>query len=248
MAKSKAFLLGWTGAQRKHVEKYAAVYDALGLETESVVDHCPMFVAELPRLSTLDVVATRVADAAAACVASGGKVVFAFFSNGGAFLWLRVATKLAAAKVPVSALIVDSAPGHLLSLRFAFNFCWEMSPAPVARAGLVLLSPALAALGAFSYAAALQFLPSHNIQSQYMDALAAFPRHSPGLRVLFIYSADDLLVPPDTVQACSRNFADAGAAVDTWRLDASPHVQHLRTAPADYAERVAGHLGRAGVI
>ena len=248
MPKPKVFLLGWTGAQRKHVEKYASVYEAHGLETECVVDHCPMFVSELPRLSTLDAVATRVAEAAGAWVAAGGKIVFAFFSNGGAFLWLRTATKLAAANVPVSALIIDSAPGHLLSLRFAFNFWWEAVPSPVSRAGLVLLSPALAAVGWLSYGATLQFLPSYNIQQQYMDALAAFPRHSPGLAVLFIYSADDLLVPAETVEACCRSLADVGAETDMWRLERSPHVQHLRSAPAAYAERVAGHLRRAGVI
>ena len=86
-------------------------------------------------------------------------------------------------------------------------------------------------------------VPPHEVGSLIPGAEAAS-----GPNVLFIYSATDELIPPECVEHCAKRFIDAGVATDTWKLESSPHVQHLRTSPEAYAKRVAALITQAGVV
>ena len=81
------FLLGWTGAAPKHVEKYADAYRErfAGAAVVVVTGHCQIGVSEPFTEARYDEVAKAVLPRLQA--AAAGPTVVHLFSNGGGMLW-----------------------------------------------------------------------------------------------------------------------------------------------------------------
>ena len=108
-------LIGWAGAQAKHLQKYETVWRTLPGAPTTVLElsHCTMGVTEAWSYAKFDDIASellaRLASAPAAC-----KIILHVFSNGGGTLWAALARKMQSqgASVQLAALVFDSARAH----------------------------------------------------------------------------------------------------------------------------------------
>ena len=174
------FLLGWTGAAPKHVEKYADAYRErfAGAAVVVVTDHCQIGVSEPFTEARYDEVAKAVLPRLQA--AAAGPTVVHLFSNGGGMLWcalgrlMRRASDAARAAgdgdgdgdarvARVDALVCDSAPGAL-DLPSLGAFLWASQRGALARALLIVGAPLIVAGAGIHH-----LLTCGSLQPRYFD-------------------------------------------------------------------------------
>ena len=192
-------LLGWTGAQKRHVEKYADAWKSLpGMLTTVVeADHCPMGVSELWSPSKFDALGAALCDRLVA-YPSRCTVVLHVFSNGGATLFAALAKAMhdREAFVNIAALVFDSCPGSFRSIPAGFNFLWESQRSVPMRGAIVACSPLLALACGLGLAASLRIdgWRVTDMHARYIDSVLLYATHHhkspPLLQVLFLYSKD----------------------------------------------------------
>jgi len=236
-------LLAWTGAQTRHVEKYADMWRSLpGSPTTTIeAEHCRMGVTENWSTDRFDTIADDLFDRLLAAPPSQ-KNILHVFSNGGGTLWTALSRKIHETNVEkrprLDGLIFDSCPGSMRSLRSGFNFLWESQRSPIARAGLVAASPCLAVITGLGILSTIRFADGQftDYQARYVHDLLLYAqdRAADGgpskLPVLYLYSADDKLIAPHDVEAVMKLHEQSGACdVMAKRWEHSPHVRHLET-------------------
>ena len=235
---AQVHLIGWTGAQARHVEKYAEMWRSMPGAPATVVEisHCRMGVSEPWNTARFESLAAELLERLAA--ESGKKIVLHIFSNGGGTLWAAAARLIQATslRVRLSGLIFDSCPGSMRSIRTGFNFLWESQRSPAIRGALVACSPVLVLAFAAMWAASIRCAGGQvtDVQSRYVHDLMLYAKHHgsrpPRLPVLFLYSANDALIRPDAVEAVMRMHEESGVCdVMSKRWECSPHVRHLET-------------------
>lgn len=235
-------LIGWTGCAEKYLKKYENAWLELlsdGCDTKLVLDHCKMGVTEAWSPAKFASIAAQLHDELLVeAPPRKKKMVVHMFSNGGAFLYAALARHVHSTRSPLrfDALIFDSCPGSFRDVRLGFNFLWSSQPSPVARCAIVVLSPLLVAAAALGYLASLRWSEDHgwtDVQSRYVESILLYARETheapPPLRALFLYSADDALIPSVSVEEAMGHFRQAGATVASKRWPSSTHVEHLRT-------------------
>lgn len=253
-------LVGWTGASRKHLQKYADAWQALpGAPAATLleVSHCRMGVTEpwstikFERLA--DELHERLAAAPSAC-----KLVLHIFSNGGGTLWAALARRMRAAQrggcqsIQLAGLIFDSCPGSFRSLSSGFNFLWASQRSSLVRGGLLVCAPLIVLAGAIVWLWSLRCNDGgvSDLQARYAHDFLLYVRElhdaaAPRLPILFLYSADDALIPPHAVKACvAAHRALAHCDVCAKRWERSVHVSHLRTDPEGYKTACAEVLSK----
>lgn len=247
-------LIGWTGCAERYLKKYQDAWREVlpkDGDTKLVLDHCKMGVTEAWSPARFASIAAQLHDELMLASSGGGgdraaveppprkkKLIIHMFSNGGAFLYAALARHIHSIGSPLrfDALLFDSCPGSFRELRLGFNFLWSSQPSPVARCAIVVLSPLLVAAAAIGYLASLRWSEAHgwtDVQSRYEESVLLYARETheapPPLRALFLYSADDALIPSVSVEEAMGHFRQAGATVASKRWPSSTHVEHLRT-------------------
>ena len=247
-------LIGWTGAKAQHVQKYADAWRALPGSPTTVleVSHCEMGVSESWSESRFEKLASallsRLAGAPPAC-----KIVLHVFSNGGGTLWTALTRQMRArgTTLPLAGLVFDSCPGSFRSLAAGFNFLWASQRSPIMRSAIVACAPLIVALFSCAWLASLRYAADglSDAQARYVRDFACYARElhhaPPRLPILYLYSADDALIPPHAVEASAQAHRDVGHCdVLTKRWERSPHVGHLRTDPEGYSKACAEILSK----
>lgn len=248
-------LLGWTGAQRKHLQKYADAWHSLPGNPAVIVecDHCPMGATELWSPSRFESLAAGLCDRLLA-YPSRRKIVISVFSNGGGTLFAALARTIIhrQASVQINALVFDSCPGSFRSVPLLFNFLWESQRSSSARAAVVLGAPIIALLACLGLASSVRIDSSGRVtdlHARYIDAVLSYATHHhqapPNLPVLFLYSSDDALIPASAVEAVAEAHRQLGTCnVIAKRWERSPHCRHLQTDPDGYKAACTDLLSR----
>lgn len=243
-------LIGWTGCQPKHLQKYVDVWTGLGGAAVMETSHCRMGVSEAWSTTKFEALAAELLERLES--AGTAKLVLHIFSNGGGMLWAALTRRMeaTASRVRFAALVFDSCPGSFRSLTAGFNFLWASQRAPAARVGIAVAAPLIALVACVSTLASVRCSTSgaSDAQSRYIDDFVRYCERlhepSPRLPVLFLYSADDALIPPSAVEGAMQRLTAAGADVAHKRWERSEHVQHLRTDPEGYRAELVGTLSR----
>ena len=137
MAASTVYLLGWTGAAEKHVQKYAEAWKEALPSCTTVVEarHCRIGVSEGWSAAKFDKVAEWVLER---MNGTSGKRIVHVFSNGGCMLWGAISKRIHSSNSPLrfDALVFDSCPGNFRNLASGFAFLWESQRSPIAHAAI----------------------------------------------------------------------------------------------------------------
>ena len=246
-------LFGWLGARDKDLAKYEAVWAGLGHPT----------LAARPSVSTsllpwrVDAAADAVADAAAGALAEGGSdtgIVAHVFSNAG---FLLAGTLLARQAAALRAGGGTHTP--TLTLRGAlFDSCPARVTPDMAARGVVAALAGEPAAGVWerrrvSVAAARAPLTALlRLNASRLNAAwiaweapdeAILPAEAP---LTFAYAVEDALIPADEVRAFASARARAGGRVAGLHAFDSPHCEHLRVHPTEYAALVAQFADEVG--
>eukprot|EP00741_Cyanophora_paradoxa_P019817 tig00021168_g19125.t1 len=232
-------LLGWYGAEIKHVLKYAQLYTERGFDTISgVASGAAVFAPTSgPReemaseLLTL-LCAPELADARGEMP----PVLFHVFSNGGCFIYesvlhvLKTGTGFAGAQDRIRGCVFDSCPCEL-QLNVAFTAITTgagFNPLPYFAGTL-----AVSVLGFFSL---LRCGQESRLQ-EYFRNLASAPSH---IVELFVHSKDDPLCPWEFVERLVNERRARGARVTHLCFEKSRHVAHVREHREEYTRALTG--------
>ncbi|XP_002974718.2 transmembrane protein 53 [Selaginella moellendorffii] len=252
-------LLGWLGAQHKHLKKYAEWYNSRGISAMT-------FVMPMPDLLSLGVIgkADRHVDLLYAEIkqwlASGGRkeksVLFHTFSNTGWFFYGALLEKLQQQGQQhltsrIKGCVVDSGPAAELSPQvwasgFATAFLKKQSFSTQSLAGLtdaeraILAQPSasetllLAVLEKFF--AVLLAVPA--VKLRLARIISILSSKQPRCPQLYIYSSADRVIPASYVEEFMDLQKKSGYKVSCFDMRISPHVDHLRSFPALYHEQL----------
>jgi hypothetical protein len=245
-------LLGWMGAQPRHVEKYEQMYTAAAGVVTTQAIASPSDVMGLHREALLQCILGALARV---CSTSPvGPVVVHVFSNGGEFMWnfaLRLMyeqdarpafvtdTQMACAlqiKQRLVAEIHDSCPCYMsvpsgleaISASFGSN----------AAVRLLLQGGFLVSVVAGAAWSALRGEPS--APEAYWIRCQEWPSR---VRQLFIYSPLDRLCDVSKVEEHAATLEANGVEVHRLRFEDTDHVAHYRKHPEAYAEACFRHCG-----
>ena len=248
-------LVGWFGAQDKHLAKYAELVNSLGYSTLRVqMPPTTTFSLRVGPRRAFAVALLRFLDASGLLLAPPTTsaasppprpLVFYFFSNGGVFVYEQVCEVLAEAPSAHGALraahcgtLFDSSPAYIRAATASMLFSM------LAREPLRFLRPLLA-WSFRTLVAALDLLPSGvvdvgaNRAACYWATLEAVPARVPEC---YLYSADDPLCEPGALEELQEVRRGLGIAVTSRRWEVSQHVGHLRCHPDQYTATVQRFL------
>jgi len=231
-----AVLCGWGGGKLKNVHKYASFWHRLGWRTATVEMTMDMTFFPASQTAAADVARSIARECREQRVAHGdeARIVAHSFSNGGTFMKLAV---LEEGGVSFDGAVYDSAPS--LSTRF-----------------LPLGAPFVIASSGGSFGARLREATRHLPYALAATVAAPWSDRPPPLGLfrklfsaetnvprpeLFVYSADDALIPSHMVERfIERRRMHGSAPVQVLGpLACSPHCSHGKTHPLDYAAAVA---------
>ena len=238
-ARGLALLLGWTGGQRRHVEKHAPLWHRLGFRTATATSTVDMtfFPSQWTCFAATTKALERCVDAYRQSEPFG-VVVPHVFSNGGCAMLISMLRQRH--DQTFNAVIYDSAPSLRLHPAVA--------PLVIGTSG---------APGAETMALMVRHLPYSLLASCAMPFLGDCSplRHHNLLRCsdvnpprpeLFLYSDRDWLIPPHHIEdfiRCRRG--QHGSTIEAHRFSDSAHVAHFRTHPEEYSLAVSEFIARS---
>lgn len=241
---------GWVGAADKHLAKYTAMLDRVGVGVttrETIPAQDSFFFHHRLRGHAerwLNEANTVYPDQPIASI---------LLSNGGCFVWREIqralnedlqlpSEKRRWPRVVIGAVIFDSAPVAGTPEAFAKAFSTANAASPFLRKVVYLVSVSLARV--FFSVSYLGQYHTHRFTSLF-DALAREPCAAPQF---FIYSEADEVTDyrflADHIKERRRFHARGAEAVTEWFISGreSPHCCHLAAAPEEYFERVKAFL------
>jgi hypothetical protein len=243
-APSLIILCSWTGANGQHVAKYTREYQRLFSSTRIVLiatttkDLCfRNSKRKQERLRpAIDLIASLQYLSA---LGNDSGILMHVFSEGGSNKACELAEAyhtVTSEMLPVSALYLDSTPGHPRYLRLCNAINKSMPQVPILRhAGLLLGSAVLGAI----WVTYVGIKGYHNnvitrtrrrlLDPRYFDLNA--PR-------CYMYSKSDALIAWQDIQEHATNSAQIGLPVTIVMFDGSGHVGHARREPEQYWDTV----------
>ncbi|KAI5079352.1 hypothetical protein GOP47_0004831 [Adiantum capillus-veneris] len=261
-------LLGWLGAEHRHLKRYADWYTSRGI-------HAVTFVVPMKDLLTL-----KAGDRAEKHVdvltqnlvqwfnedASGGNdekiVIFHTFSNTGWLTYGAVLERLISQGDDlldrIKGCVVDSAPSarpdpHVWASGFS---------AALLKKGSVA-TQMLQSCGADDWNGAISqpkpsfketallamlenffsvFLQIPYVSRRLKDVVSVLASQQPACPQLYIYSSADIVIPAKSVESFIEEQRKAGHMVKACNFQCSPHVDHFRTFPDKYSELLTSFL------
>jgi hypothetical protein len=159
------------------------------------------------------------------------RLVLHAFSNTGWIAYARFVQILAAAAVPVAGAVLDSCPHPEPSSKvWAAGFVTAVRPggAPDPKSAL--------------YRATRLFMRAWlgwGSRKAELARMVRDEREAAGFPQLYIFSANDHVIPARSVRAVVADRAARGVPVTALELADSPHVQHLREHAAEYEAALA---------
>ena len=261
-------LVGWLGCRREYLDRYEALYRSRGLATLALLP--PVSATLVPPLADRACRALLAARPGATLAPEGQQRTLLHVASNGGFLFLSQLLRAARQPGAVPPADADAAAQLVASARGLLLDCAPvvLTPEVVARA-----LAALARRGAASNlppsppatAAARAYLAAGPVRRRLAELHAAWGAGGdfgrtlpygaapmqplpPALRVptACLYSATDVLVPPQDVQDWSKARAAASCPPPQLTLfQDAPHVELLRREPAQYDAAVGRWLDDA---
>lgn len=243
-APSLIILCTWTGAQNRYIAKYTAIYQDLFPTTKIMViatttkDLCfrsserkqERLKPAVESISGLQYLHENGHD---------NGILMHVFSEGGS----NKACELAEAyfditgnRLPVTALCLDSTPGHPRYLRLCNALNKSLPQVPVLRhTGLFFGS---VALGAIWITYKLVKGPENNVITRTRRRLLDTTHFDPSVPRCYLYSSGDALIASKDVHDHAQESIAAGIPVTSVLFEGSGHVGHARQDPKRYWDAV----------
>ncbi|MCO5596324.1 hypothetical protein L7F22_050385 [Adiantum nelumboides] len=256
-------LLGWLGAEHRHLKKYADWYTSRGI-------HAVTFIVPIKDLLTLkvgdraekhvDVLTQNLVQWLKEDASENNEkiVIFHTFSNTGWLIYGTVLERLISQGDDllerIKGCVVDSAPSarpdpHVWASGFSAALLKKGSVATQ------MLQPCGADdwNGVVSYPkpsfketallAMLENFFSVFLQIPYVnrrlnDVVSVLANKQPACPQLYIYSSADSVIPAKSVESFIEEQRKAGHMVKACNFQCSPHVDHFRTNPDKYSEQL----------
>lgn len=243
-APSLIILCSWTGANLKHVAKYTAEYQKLFPSTRIMLiattskDLC--FRKSKRKQERLRPAVYRIASLGyLADLDNDAGILMHAFSEGGSNKACELAEayhNMTGSRLPVSALCLDSTPGHPRYLRCCNALSKSLPQVPVLRhTGLVFMSAVLGAIW-LSYLCVKG--PDNNFITRTRRRLLDPKNFDPNTPRCYMYSKEDALVAWQDVYEHATEATQKGVPVQGVMFDGSGHVGHARREPERYWEAV----------
>uniref|UniRef100_H2Z7C5 Transmembrane protein 53 n=1 Tax=Ciona savignyi TaxID=51511 RepID=H2Z7C5_CIOSA len=226
------FLLGWAGAQDKHLTKYSSVYEKQGCITIRYVHPINKVFGQDPSTSKEHKEAARKLLALLDDYDLLDNPVFVHsFSNGGYFVYRFLAEEFHKNEINVVGAIFDSCPSKLEYLVGTRGLLYSG----------VLPNIFVSILCVLAFTVVYMFVKIKLLLGLYKEpmmyeAMRDSPFHC--WPHLFLYSTADVIVPAKHIEDMAAARQKAGATlVVKHDFKSSPHVLHLKLFPELYVEK-----------
>lgn len=237
-------LCTWTGAQNRYIAKYTSVYQELFPSTKIMViatttkDLCfrnserkqERLRPAVERISSLQYLHE---------IGHDNGILMHVFSEGGSNKACELAEayfNITGNRLPVTALCLDSTPGHPRYLRLCNALNKSLPQVPVLRhTGLLFGS---VALGAIWVTYKLVKGAENNVITRTRRRLLDTTHFNPSAPRCYLYSSSDVLIASKDVHEHAQESADAGIPVTDVIFEGSGHVGHARQDPKRYWDAV----------
>ncbi|KAH7301035.1 hypothetical protein KP509_23G009000 [Ceratopteris richardii] len=260
-------LLGWLGAEHRHLKKYVDWYTSRGI-------HAVTFVVPMKDLATLKAgdKAEKHVEVLTESLLQWLKddvnqddekiVIFHSFSNTGWLTYGAVLERLIGqgdhVLEQIRGCVVDSAPSARPDPRvWASGFSAALLKKGSAATRMVEYCDANSCKGELTYpktslkeSALLSMLESFFsffLQMPYVnrrlnEIVSVLTNQQPACPQLYIYSSADIVIPAASVESFIEQQKRAGRMVQSCNFQCSPHVDHFRTFPEKYSEQLTSFL------
>ncbi|KAF2824215.1 DUF829-domain-containing protein [Ophiobolus disseminans] len=237
-APSLVLLCTWTGAQNRHIAKYTSKYQSLFPSTRIMViatttkDLCfrnsrrkqERLRPAVERMSSLEYL-----------LASNAGILLHVFSEGGSNKACELAEAyyiITGKRLPVSALCLDSTPGHPRYLRLCNALNKSLPQIPVLRhTGLFFGS---AVLGAIWITYRFVKGKNNNVITRTRKRLLDLTHFDLTAPRCYLYSKEDALIAWQDVNEHAEESMQMGMSVNKVLFGGSGHVGHARKEPERY--------------
>ncbi|KAK8970287.1 hypothetical protein KSP40_PGU004196 [Platanthera guangdongensis] len=260
---SMVVLLGWLGAEEKHLNRYANIYTACGLRSvRFVVSPWELLRLDLGR--KLEAKIARLAEELTEwCLESekdGRKrhLLFHTFSNTGWLVYGSLLKNMQSRSDVIDRIkgcIVDSGPAPELSPKvWAAGYCAALlkrrtsaanpgdnSEGNVDRPNNNDCKPhALEIIVSFileKFFNIILLLP--DVNERLSTVISILSKNQPPCPQLYLYSSADLVIPASCVESFIQEQRALGKNVHSHNFATSPHVDHFRSFPRIYTAKVS---------
>lgn len=260
-------LLGWLGAEHKHLKKYVDWYTSRGI-------HAVTFIVPMRDLLSLragdraeehvDVLTQNLVQWLKEDASQGNEkiVIFHTFSNTGWLTYGAVLERLISQGDDyldrIKGCVVDSAPSARPDPQvWASGFSAALLKKNSAATQLLQGGCADGWNGRIAYPkpsfretallAMLEqffsiFLQIPHVNRRLSDVVSVLANQQPSCPQLYIYSSADAVIPSKSVESFIEEQKKAGHTVSACNFQCSPHVDHFRTYPDKYSEQLTSFL------
>ncbi|KAK3877737.1 hypothetical protein Pcinc_017589 [Petrolisthes cinctipes] len=233
------FLLGWLGAQDRHLAKYCDIYKQRGCITIRYTSPSS-FVFVRPSVRLLPI-ARKLVSLLRDMSLHHHPVFFHVFSNNGSILYYYLVQAMSEPGTPpisVKGCIFDSTPAPR-RIYTGMQAAYQATPGSAWKKMFVSVSVMLYLLS-WKVISVLWTIISGRLPSHPPWALVEESARCPQL---FLYSKADKLIHSDDVEFFISERQKLGVMVVAKCWADSPHVQHYRMHPEEYRESVYSFLG-----
>jgi hypothetical protein len=231
-------LLGWLGANWKHLSKFSSWYSACNVPTLATIARTPTVV--MPSIAHTHV--KQYLKQIDALHEQDRRLMFHTLSGNGLLFLGRIVLDPEFEKIKdrVCGVIIDSAPPEIRADRFARGFVgaaktllgYKMTPEGSKDFYKhSLLSP----LYEFAFR---QYLEVWGKKKEFETLRDSVIAKLPNVPQLFIYSDADDLVPAEDIQLFIQMTKKFSKDVQELRFTDSRHVMHFKVHPREYSEKV----------
>lgn len=259
---STVVLLGWLGAEEKHLNRYANIYTARGLRSvRFVVSPWELVGLDLGR--KMEAKIARLAEELTEWCLENEKdgrkrnLLFHTFSNTGWLVYGSLLKNLQSRSDVIDRIkgcIVDSGAAPEISPKvWAAGYCAALMKRRTSAAYSANSSegntdrpnnkdskpPLLEIIAAFileKFFSIILFLP--DVNRRLSTTISVLSKNQPPCPQLYLYSSADLVIPASSVESFIQEQRAMGRKVRSHNFATSPHVDHFRSFPRVYSSIV----------
>ncbi|KAF9694306.1 hypothetical protein EKO04_007949 [Ascochyta lentis] len=243
LAPSLILLMTWTGAHGRHISKYTAEYSSMFpsshimVVTTSSADF--VFRSSARKQQRLQPAIKYISNLQHIPCCNMGGILLHVFSEGGSNKACELATayqRTTGTRLPISALYLDSTPGHPRYLRLCSALAKSFPPIPVLKQLATVIATVMLGLVWILYRVfiGVENNPVSRSRQQLLDP-QLFDLRVPRC---YLYSKKDALIAWQDVYEHAGESMEHSGAITEILFEESGHVEHARKEPNRYWDAV----------